>query len=1240
MEKNTVRADVNPVWTPNPGSQEAFLTCPVWEVLIGGTRGGGKAQPLNSHIYTPKGKVIMGDIKKGDTVLSPLSGTAKVVRIYPQGVQTIYRLHVAGNGTVDCSEDHLWGVYVNNDPYRVMTTSAILHYLSKDDDVFLLTPKPLQFPAKKFLINSLTPFSMGEHISLTSDSKDVRIPEEYLYNSAGTRLLLLQGLLSGGNSIIEEDGYKGRIAIIHTWTKELKSDIVFLIESLGGYCSDWGEEKDYSVQIHLPYLQNFLYYTEREMVFRPIHATTGKRRVNKVEYVGRQECQCIKIDCPTGLYITNNCIVTHNTDALLMDFLQHVGQGYGQEWRGILFREQHTQLVDVINKSLKWVPRIFPEAKYNNTESFWKFPDGEKIYFRYLRLTADYWRYHGSNYSIDAESFVLLSDGTQKLAKNIEVGDSVQTLQGAQVVNKIYTYSKPALTLNISDKDSQTVGQQKCGLLHPVLTPYGWQRLGIMYLSKVSRGSVFEEYFIKEISEFLQNIQQEMARAFALSCTGMHFPLVSNSCRWYSSLYQIFSQLVCLIAVNSCDDKFLEFIVQKEPSDSEWLKAVLEEHHVDFRDNPPFVQFLCDSYSLIFFLYSALETCINNLRANPPESHLGSQYNHTILTQGYSTRNDIALCIKSVRGLIQGYLRVNRDNHLYPVYGTELPIYHAPYKQYSHPYSNEPVYTNVPLNLYYARITDMDYSTDMVDFEIETDNHYLTPLRDDKTVCLINQNSWIGFEELTNWATDECYKLMISCNRSTHKGIPLKYRATCNPAGPGHCIPYGEVLTLKGWKNIKEIKKGEEVYTVTQTGYLEKVKVEQVHKYHYDGKLVCISKSKVFMLFTPEHQLPVSARHKDNILFHLKPFNELTAPFILFNDLTPIRSLCFKDIEVHPNHITTLKYKGFVYCLGIPETHTFIVRQENNFAWVSGNSWVKQRFIDVAPPMTVHVDKLTGKERVYIPSTLQENRALMESDPNYLNTIIAAAQDDPIKLRAWVYGDWNIVAGGFFSHVWDNNIHILPYFKLPESWTVIRSFDWGSKKPWSVTYIAECNGEQPDEAEALGLPYFPVGSAIVFDEIYGWDGVKVNTGDSADSAEIAQRVLTKDELIFKEHGITVEIGPADTNIYEVRDGQSIAMSMSRNGLNWVRAYKGSGSRIAGWSLMRTMLGSAKRKDPEQPHLYFGEMAKHHVRTLQLMQPDPKKPEDIDTDLEDHAMDSTRYGLTRKMVKMKRTAIRY
>lgn len=45
---------------------------------------------------------------------------------------------------------------------------------------------------------------------------------------------------------------------------------------------------------------------------------------------------------------------------------------------------------------------------------------------------------------------------------------------------------------------------------------------------------------------------------------------------------------------------------------------------------------------------------------------------------------------------------------------------------------------------------------------------------------------WIGWEELTNYADDKCYKVMMSCSRSSKPGMPRKYRATTNPYGRGH----------------------------------------------------------------------------------------------------------------------------------------------------------------------------------------------------------------------------------------------------------------------------------------------------------------------------------------------------------------------------------------------------------------------------------------------------------------------
>lgn len=86
------------------------------------------------------------------------------------------------------------------------------------------------------------------------------------------------------------------------------------------------------------------------------------------------------------------------TDALLMDFAQHTGQGYGEYWRGILFRRTYKQLADVVAKSKRWFRQIFPDAHFNKADYVWTWPGGEELLLRYMDTPDDYWNYHGHEY--------------------------------------------------------------------------------------------------------------------------------------------------------------------------------------------------------------------------------------------------------------------------------------------------------------------------------------------------------------------------------------------------------------------------------------------------------------------------------------------------------------------------------------------------------------------------------------------------------------------------------------------------------------------------------------------------------------------------------------------------------------------------------------------------------------------------------------------------------------------------
>lgn len=87
------------------------------------------------------------------------------------------------------------------------------------------------------------------------------------------------------------------------------------------------------------------------------------------------------------------------TDALAMDFGQHVGVGYGAHWRGVLFRRTHPELEDFIAKTKKWFPLIWPGAKFlEGPKSKWRWPTGEELLLRHFAKPDDYWSYHGHEY--------------------------------------------------------------------------------------------------------------------------------------------------------------------------------------------------------------------------------------------------------------------------------------------------------------------------------------------------------------------------------------------------------------------------------------------------------------------------------------------------------------------------------------------------------------------------------------------------------------------------------------------------------------------------------------------------------------------------------------------------------------------------------------------------------------------------------------------------------------------------
>jgi len=285
-----------------------------------------------------------------------------------------------------------------------------------------------------------------------------------------------------------------------------------------------------------------------------------------------------------------------------------------------------------------------------------------------------------------------------------------------------------------------------------------------------------------------------------------------------------------------------------------------------------------------------------------------------------------------------------------------------------------------------------------------------------------------------------------------------------------------------------------------------------------------------------------------------------------------------------------------------------------------GHNWVKMDFVD-APggPMSIRrMPKVEGGMlRQYIPARLTDNPTMEENDPEYRDRL--SGLGSPALVRAWLEGDWNIVAGGMFDDVWNDEIHYIEPFEIPFSWRIDRAFDWGSSKPFSVGWWAESDGSEVRLATG-GSRTFPRGSLFRIGEWYGWTG-RPNEGLKMSDSEIALGIVRRQN----EMGIHVRVkpGPADSSIFDEVNGDSPARVQSRHGVRWAKADKAPGTRIRRWQLMRNRFINAAKRNGE-PGMWIFNTCDQFKRTVPVLPRDQKKLDDIDTDAEDHVGDESGY----------------
>ena len=255
---------------------------------------------------------------------------------------------------------------------------------------------------------------------------------------------------------------------------------------------------------------------------------------------------------------------------------------------------------------------------------------------------------------------------------------------------------------------------------------------------------------------------------------------------------------------------------------------------------------------------------------------------------------------------------------------------------------------------------------------------------------------------------------------------------------------------------------------------------------------------------------------------------------------------------------------------------------------------------------TLHKTKVIRTQ--YIPALAMEN-------PFITDDYIFELEQKPEALRrALLNGDWDSFEGQVFKEIRNDPkhyndrlwTHVIAPFEIPADWPRFFGFDHGYSRPFACGWFA--------------MDYH--GRLYLYKEWYGCKPRQANAGLELTPVQIADGILEReaDEI---RNNITVQ-RVADPAIFDKSRGDSVADQMSpgymgrRQGVIFSR---GDHARIPGKMQVHERL---RFDDQGRPMFYVFNTCKDWIRTVPTLPYSTKKPEDIDSDAEDHDYDMTRY----------------
>jgi len=343
-------------------------------------------------------------------------------------------------------------------------------------------------------------------------------------------------------------------------------------------------------------------------------------------------------------------------------------------------------------------------------------------------------------------------------------------------------------------------------------------------------------------------------------------------------------------------------------------------------------------------------------------------------------------------------------------------------------------------------------------------------------------------------------------------------------------------------------------------------------------------------------------------------------------------------------HFTEFQYTYmFSRCRSAAEGLLCYVRASANPGG-TGHAWVKRRFITACPAYKDRrykkryfkrvVDQETGQfvevlahskdpmaySRAFMPASRFDNPSIQ--DVTMYETQIRA-MSDPILAESILNGNWDMFTGLYFTK-FSPQVHIIKPFEIPKWWTKIVGIDWGFLAPCAIEWKA-IDDSTPPNVYGYDELYVNEKSPMAIAEMIHKRNARHNFGDP--SVYYGGRDMwTKNPLTWRREE-TPEYTP-----------HTIAQAFQDEGIMIVPANQ---DRKQGWANMHRLMDwkgdinesgtmEFESDDKERlldPHYYLIEGRTPHLKDqLTDAVRDEKNVEDIDGNIEDHAIEADRYAL--------------